>query len=56
VWVDVGKKKAIYCLLPGQLPEDVRADQLVPLETEQQEPEAMNAEGMAMLLSLGEDE
>jgi hypothetical protein len=56
VWVDVGKKKAIYWLLPGQLPEDVRADQLVLLETEQQEMEAMGAEGMASLLSLGEDE
>jgi hypothetical protein len=56
VWVDVGKKKAIYWLLPGQLPEDVRADQLVPLETEQQEREAMGKEGMAMLLGLGGDE
>jgi hypothetical protein len=53
VWVDVVKKKAIYWLLPGQLPEDVRSDQLVPLETEQQEREAMNAEGTARLLSLG---
>jgi hypothetical protein len=56
VWVDVGKTKAIYWLLPGQLPEDVRADQLVPLETEQQEYEAMSKEGLALLQALGEDE
>jgi hypothetical protein len=56
VWVDVGKKKAVYWLLPGQLPEDVRADQLVPLETEQEELMALSEEGMAMLLRSGEDD
>jgi hypothetical protein len=56
VWVDVGKQKAIYWLLPGQLPADVRADQLVPLETEQQEFEAMSKEGLALLQAFGEGE
>jgi hypothetical protein len=54
VWVPVGKKKAIYWLLPGQLPEDVQADQLVPIETWQQELEAMSAEGQEMLRQLAE--
>jgi hypothetical protein len=54
VWVDGGKKKAIYWLLPGQLPEDVRVDQVKPIETQQQELEAMNAESMERWLELGE--
>jgi hypothetical protein len=49
VWVGVGKQKAIFWLLPGQLPEDVTAEQVVEIKTRKQELEALGLEGQEML-------
>jgi hypothetical protein len=54
VWVGVGRKKAIYWLLPGQLPADVAADQVVPIETKEQEIEALSQEGLELLRRFAE--
>jgi hypothetical protein len=53
VWADTGRTRAIYWLLPGQVPPGVAADQLVALVTEKQESEALQAESQEWLRQLG---
>jgi hypothetical protein len=54
VWVGGGKKKAIFWLLPGQLPEEVTEDQLFEIKTREQEAQALCAEGMERVRELVE--